>query len=327
MSNGTQREAGQTTTSADTRPIWRRLLSPLIILVTFLTAAVVFWRITGSPFLLFNFGYIGVAVAVGIGMFTMLPRRRKQEGRRLAQLLVGVYLLGYLGLYGAENVQIEGMLFHLLAGFFAASVIHYLVAKVFGPLVYGRGYCGWVCWTSMILDFLPYKKNRKGRGPRGWEWVRYAHFAFSVALVLVLWFAVGYRPEETGRDALIWLIAGNVLYYGTGIILAFTLKDNRAFCKYVCPITPILKVTSRFSLMKIEGRKDRCTGCGVCVSSCPMNVNVLEYLQNDERVLSTECIHCMTCIGQCPTKALDETFKFDVGWRERLVRSDKVGSR
>ena len=45
---------------------------------------------------------------------------------------------------------------------------------------------------------------------------------------------------------------GNVLYYLVSISMAFILKDNRAFCKYVCPITVFLKATSRFSLLKIN---------------------------------------------------------------------------
>ncbi|MFB5625007.1 MAG: 4Fe-4S binding protein [Nitrosopumilus sp.] len=38
-----------------------------------------------------------------------------------------------------------------------------------------------------------------------------------------------------------------MIYFTSAIILAYTLKDNRAFCKYLCPITAILKITSRFS--------------------------------------------------------------------------------
>ena len=30
-------------------------------------------------------------------------------------------------------------------------------------------------------------------------------------------------------------LAGNALYYIAGIALAFAFKDNRAFCKYLCP--------------------------------------------------------------------------------------------
>ncbi len=41
---------------------------------------------------------------------------------------------------------------------------------------------------------------------------------------------------------LFWaFIVGNVLYYAIGILLAFAWKDNRAFCKYICPITVFLK--------------------------------------------------------------------------------------
>ena len=47
-------------------------------------------------------------------------------------------------------------------------------------------------------------------------------------------------------------IIGNILYYTVGIILAFAFKDNRAFCKYICPITVFMKPMSYFSLLRIE---------------------------------------------------------------------------
>jgi hypothetical protein len=59
---------------------------------------------------LFNFGYIGTAVGFGIGLYILLPRRRKPSGRRLAQLLVGVYMLGFLGINKSENMQLEGFM-------------------------------------------------------------------------------------------------------------------------------------------------------------------------------------------------------------------------
>ena len=117
---------------------WKNLAIPLSIFLSFWSLAVALWRTTENMFYLFNFGYIGTAVGIGIGLYALLPRERKPSGRRIAQLLIGIYLLGFLGLLKKENMQLEGMLFHLFAGFFASSVIHYLVAKVFGPLLYGR---------------------------------------------------------------------------------------------------------------------------------------------------------------------------------------------
>ena len=56
-----------------------------------------------------------------------------------------------------ENMQIEGFWYYLFLGTFEAATIHYAVAKIFGPLLFGRGWCGYACWTAMALDFLPYK--------------------------------------------------------------------------------------------------------------------------------------------------------------------------
>jgi polyferredoxin len=231
-------------------------------------------------------------------------------------------MLGYLGLISKENMQIEGFFFYLLSGLFSGAVIHYLIAKVFGPVLYGRGYCGWACWTAMVLDYLPFKQNKKGRVAAKWEFLRYIHFVFSLLLVLLLWFYFLYRPEPKGHTAFAWLVVGNIFYFSSAIILAFSLKDNRAFCKYLCPITAILKATSRFALIKIDGDKDTCTECGACAKACPMDINVSEYIQNDQRVLSTECIFCMTCTTVCPEKTLKESFKLDIGGKECINRRD-----
>jgi len=302
----------------------RELTVPLVIALTFWAVAIILWKTSGKVFYLFNFGYIGTAVGFGIGLYVLLPRKNKPIGRRVAQLLIGIYMLGYLGLVNKENMQIEGFFFYLMSGVFGGAVIHYLVAKVTGPILYGRGYCAWSCWTAMVLDFLPFKQNPKGRLSSKWESLRYIHFCISLALVLVLWFLFQYRSVSLAQDALVWLIARNAIYYCAAIALALTLKDNRAFCKYLCPITVILKATSRFSFLKIEGNKEECTQCGACNRACPMDIDIMEYVRNDQRVLSTECIFCMTCTTVCPAEILKDTFQMDVGGQEHIRRRDAV---
>jgi polyferredoxin len=300
--------------------ISKKVRGPIIIFIVFWVIAVVLWQGKAKIFYLFNFGYIGTAVGVGLGLYHLLPRGKKPSGRRFAQLLVGIYMLGFLGLIEKENMQLEGFFFYLLTGAFAGSVIHYLIAKIAGPFIFGRGFCGWACWTAMVLDFLPHKRNLKGRHAARWERVRYFHFAFSLCLVLILWFLFGYRPALVGNSGLVWLVLGNTFYFTSGILLAFALRDNRAFCKYLCPITAILKTTSRFALVKIEGDREKCTQCGACVKACPMNINIMEYIINGQRVLSTECIYCLTCTTVCPERILRGTFKMDIGGKEILKR-------
>lgn len=297
-----------------------KLRFSIILLAVFWIIAILFWRLKGNIFFLYNFGYIGTAIAVGAGAYELLPRKKKPAGRRFAQLLVGIYMFGFLGIVKYENMQIEGFFFYLAGGFFAASVIHYLIAKVFFPVLFGRGWCGWACWTAMVLDCLPYKRNESGRVSSGWEKLRYVHFGISLALVFVLWFFMGYQPAQRGPTELVWFVVGNVFYFSSGIILAFALKDNRAFCKYLCPITAILKISSRFALYKMEGDKDKCKECKACTRACPMDINIPEYIQQGGRVLSTECILCQTCTTVCPQKNISMTAKWDWGGKDLLRR-------
>lgn len=296
---------------------FKELTSSLIIVISFWIVAIVLWRSTGDIFYLFNFLYIGTAIGIGTGFYSALPRKKKSLGRKLTLFLIGGYMLLFLGLLEFENMQIEGFFFYLLAGFFSGSVIHYLVAKILGPILFNRAWCSWACWTAMILDLLPYTRS-SGRIPGKWGWLRYTHFILSLGIVLLLWFGSGYRVESKSITELYWLLAGNVIYYSIGIILAFWLKDNRAFCKYVCPITTILKITTRFSLLKIRGNSEKCNECGVCMKMCPMDIRITDYTKNGLRILSTECILCQTCVNTCPTGALKVSFGLDIGGKELL---------
>jgi polyferredoxin len=169
----------------------------------------------------------------------------------------------------------------------------------------------------MVLDFLPFKRP-SGRLPGRWGWLRYLHFALSLALVMVLVFLVDFKNGATGKVAFTWFIIGNLLYYTIGIGLAYALKDNRAFCKYLCPVSVPLKVFTRFSLLKIGKAGGDCNDCGACIKTCPMDVRIPEYILNNQRVLSTECSLCQTCITVCAKDALKLSFGFDLGGRDLL---------
>ena len=266
---------------------------PIAAFLIFEAVAIALWRAKDNVFYLFNFSYIGAAVALGIFLFI----RKSPHARRVTQLLVGLYMLVYLGLICGENMQIEGFWYYLFTGVFEAATIHYAVAKIFGPLVFGRGWCGYACWTAMVLDFLPYKVPQGQRKKIGW--IRYVTFAVSLVFVAALFLAHVGNIERI----MFWaFIVGNVAYYAVGIVMAFAFKDNRAFCKYVCPITVFLKPMSYFSLVRITCDHEKCISCGKCRSVCPMGVDMLDDSRKREN--GTECILCLECVKNCPKNAL-----------------------
>ncbi len=303
----------------------KKLVVPGSVMLAFWTLAAVMWRSSGEIMALFFFGYIGTSVGVGLGLYAALPKKKKPWGRRLALFLVGTFLIGFAAIKGQENMQVEGFFFGLLAGIIQAAVVHYLIAKIFGPILFGRLWCGWACWTVMVLDLLPFKRP-SGRLPGKWGWLRYAHFGLSLGLVALLWFGFGYRSGVAGKTAVSWFIVGNGLYYALGIALAYALKDNRAFCKYLCPVSVPLKLTTRFSLLKIKGEAAQCNDCQACVKLCPMDIRIPDYILNGERVLSTECSLCQTCITVCARDALKLSFGFDMGGKD-LLRERTDGRR
>lgn len=271
----------------------KQVLSPLGMWIIFEIIAIALWLKLDNIFYLFNFSYIGTCLAIGIFFYT----RKVKYARNIVQFSVGLYMLIYLGLISNENMQIEGFWYYLFLGVFEAAVIHYVVAKIFGPLIFGRGWCGYACWTAMVLDLLPYKTPQRPRKNIGY--LRYIIFLLSFLFVVILFLLKVYNIEQI----MFWaFIIGNVLYYGIGVALAFVLKDNRAFCKYICPVAVILKPASYFSLLRIKNDKEKCVSCGKCKKICPMNVDMTD--NSRKRTNATECILCFKCIDECPQNSL-----------------------
>ena len=55
---------------------------------------------------------------------------------------------------------------------------------------------------------------------------------------------------------------------------------------------------------------DKCTGCGTCIDTCP--VEVFELVKTDNGEISKpvnieQCIACMACEAQCPESAIEVT--------------------
>ena len=266
---------------------------PILFLILFEAIAVSLWLILDHIFYLFNFSYIGICLSLGLFFY----QRKYKFARRFVQFAVGTYMFFYLGVLSRENMQIEGFWYYLFLGVFEAAVIHYVVAKIFGPLLFGRGWCGYACWTAMILDLLPFKTPSSPRKPFGF--IRYVLFLLSFLFVGAL-FVLQIPDLET--IMFYSFLIGNALYYLIGIILAFVFKDNRAFCKYICPVAVVMKPAAKYSYVRVKVDPDLCVSCGKCLKVCPMNVDLLNLSRNREN--GSECILCFRCAEECPKDAI-----------------------
>ena len=270
------------------------------------------------------FIFFGIVQFICMILFALLPKG-KNIPRQVSTALIGMTLAIFAGIIVRQNLQIEGFFFCVVSGFFGGAIVHYMIGKILGPVFTGRSWCSWGCWTAFILDFLPYKENiiwKEGN----FKHFRYLSFFISLAIVLILFLGFGYvihsADNESGASinlrAVYWFAGGNILYYLTGIILAVKMKDNRAFCKYVCPASIFLKNFSRISFLKIKGNKDKCTDCGACTKACPSGILISEYVKNGERIKSTECMMCMKCIPACPHGILGVSAGLDFSLKDKL---------
>jgi ferredoxin-type protein NapH len=245
----------------------------------------------------------GLSLGPCLTGYVTAPRALKQLQRRIVLATGGIAILAP-SLLAATSLDLEGFFLLLFAGTAGAALGHTLVTVIVGPLVFGRALCGWGCWRAMVLELLPVGR---GTGRRGGVWRAgpYLGLATSAGAAAFSFHALGHGPA--GAGVLPVLVACGV-YYLASIGLAFALQDQRAFCKYFCPSSAILRWTSRPALLRVAANADACDGCGACTRACPMDVDVAALARAGRRIGSGECVLCQRCVQACTRGALRLTF-------------------
>lgn len=274
--------------------------------------ALIVYRLVGW----WGFLFLGIWVGGWITIGSLLASRQKglkrDLGRRISILVIGLTLMIFLGVIEHENLQIEENIFYLAyffaGGAFTRVLIHYSVAKVFGPLIFRRGFCGWACWTAGILDWLPIKGNSPI--PKKWTYLRWPVLILSLVIPITLLYT-GYDYMTLHIDKRFgkwgqfrWFLVSNALYFASAIILAYLFKKRRAFCLILCPVSLVMKVPSLIGIIRKKPSGETCTECGACNKVCPMDIDVMNDIRQGKKVHSTECILCQQCKQVCPVRAI-----------------------
>ena len=270
-----------------------------------------------------NIGYLSIFACLGIcitigHIVNKKKKRNKDASRRIILTLIAIVIFVFLIIIEKQNAQLEGFIFYtifwMMTGIFSDVILHFFIAKLFGPLLFGRGFCGWVCWLAPVMDWLPIKKNN--HIPSKYYKTRYLSLFISITIPVTIvllnddWYNI-YSVEvekgihQTGTNfAVIAFFTSYFAYSILAIVLAFYFKKKRAFCLIFCPISILMKPLSRFSFIKMRPSGRTCLACGKCNHNCPMDVNVMNYVKNHQPVSSSECILCGNCVYNCPNKAV-----------------------
>lgn len=67
-------------------------------------------------------------------------------------------------------------------------------------------------------------------------------------------------------------------------------------------------------MFKIDETK--CTGCGICVNSCP--VNAISMVDGKAQIDEENCTNCGVCVSACPAGAIYSDTDFDARIRQNF---------
>ena len=177
--------------------------------------------------------------------------------------------------------------------------------------IFGRAVCGWICpfgFIQRLLYMIPVKNKRKNIV--GHDKLKYLKYFVLIISVLILGnfceyicpsgMLLGAIPLTLISSSIRELI-GSTFFIKASILILFIVLSifyARPFCKYICPLGAIYSLFNPISIIKLHVDETKCTKCGYCKKSCPMDISVFKDSQ------SLECIRCGECVSSCPHKAI-----------------------
>ena len=196
---------------------------------------------------------------------------------------------------------------------------------------FGRLFCAYLCPAGGLQECVFAVNDKLPK--QGWR-NKIKYVIWSVWILAVVICYISNKKElkidfwfETEHGISVSGIHSYVIYYGILclILIPALLAGKRAFCHYFCWMAPFMVLGTKLRrLLHLPGlhvkvkAKQNCISCGKCSKSCPMGIDVVREME-EEQVKSrnyipgciSECIQCGACIDQCPRSVL--TYGFGTG--------------
>ncbi len=205
-------------------------------------------------------------------------------------------------------------------------------------LILGRAFCGWVCPLDIYYTTVRKKELKKAMNGGVMKPLNYSiniSLTFSLSLILTSLIVSSFTnvPVFTNYLHVINMLSlvmsrisrlvvfGNLVWERLDYAILFliftlfidavlTVRFPRFWCRRCCPTGLLYGIFNKFSLLTIKIKSDKCTRCGICDTVCPTEVKIVsKYIEmNKPAIRDLDCIKCIKCIDECPTKALSLVF-------------------
>jgi polyferredoxin len=141
------------------------------------------------------------------------------------------------------------------------SAMILMAAVLLLTLIFSRGFCGWICPFGSVQEWLGllgrkiFKRTYNPAGP--WEKrLRYLKYLILGIIVAFSWHlgTLVFRPYD---PFLAFFHLGQgfrempYAYAALGVVLLDSLKHERFFCKYACPLGAVIGIVGKVGLTKI----------------------------------------------------------------------------
>ncbi|HDQ72247.1 MAG TPA: 4Fe-4S binding protein [Chloroflexi bacterium] len=258
-------------------------------------------------------------IAVIVGATILLRRRRVTSGVRLAFLVAGVLIFGFLfgilipqGLNPNPVASLRTLLRSaLVRRQLAAPIAVMLLILLATVFVSNKSICGWGCQLGLLQDLLHRVGLPKWRPPF-WlsNTVRVGAFGALVAGLLVAgldWIGV----IDPFQIFSLNFTLGIVLF--TLAVLVASLFVYRPWCHFLCPFGLLGWLVEQVSVFRPRINREACKACKICVRACPGQAMADIY---DGKAVHADCFACGACIEACPRdEALGWWSKSEAGER------------
>lgn len=189
------------------------------------------------------------------------------------------------------------------------SLLGLLIVLLMYGLLFGHGYCAFVCPMNIITDSANFLRkylhirNKKFNLRR-----KLKYYIFVLSLILSLLFMF---PAFDAINPVSMLHRGLIFGMGFGlyVVLAIFLFDlffvKNGFCAHICPIGVTYALIGRYSLIRIKHDSKLCTKCNKCFHICP-EPHVLDIVSKYSGTINNiDCIKCARCVEVCDDGALN----------------------